>query len=307
MPKVKRLTELVKNTTFMFLIAILLGFILPGGARYTKSYLDVVLFIIMLVATSSLRIRSLLNVKSYAKGLLTTMVINYGFLSVFIVALAYTFVGYDLELLQGFIVMAAVPVAMAVVPFTYLLYGDLVVSTASAAVLYLISPIVTPMIIFALSGAEAKIFDTLIFLIKLVIIPIIASRIIVYFGEERFSRQAREAVINICIFIVVYSVIGLNRDIFFADFGVLAVILMIAVARTFGTGILVERLSGLVGVDRPTRVSYALFASFKNLALTATMALTLFGERASVPATIAIPFEVLFFLYLKHRLPSNIA
>ncbi|MCD5409996.1 MAG: hypothetical protein LRZ87_04475 [Methanocellales archaeon] len=44
-------------------------------------------------------------------------------------------------------------------------------------------------------------------------------------------------------------------------------------------------------------VTYTLFSSYKNLGLTATTSLILFGTKAAVPAAICILLEVLMFIY----------
>ena len=44
-------------------------------------------------------------------------------------------------------------------------------------------------------------------------------------------------------------------------------------------------------------MSYVLFGSFKNLALAAAITLLLFNERSAIPAAVAIPFAILFFIW----------
>ncbi len=69
----------------------------------------------------------------------------------------------------------------------------------------------------------------------------------------------------------------------------------VAAARTFGTGWLARRLS-------PSALDHvAPFAGgFKNIALAAAVAGTLFGPAAAVPALACFPAEVAYFLMLAH-------
>jgi predicted Na+-dependent transporter len=73
--------------------------------------------------------------------------------------------------------------------------------------------------------------------------------------------------------------------------------------RTFGVGIAAEYSLRFAGLQKTDRISYVLFASYKNLALTATLAIALFEPVAAVPATICIVFEILLVIFLLRWYP----
>ncbi|MCJ7464345.1 MAG: hypothetical protein MUO81_06345, partial [Thermoplasmata archaeon] len=52
------------------------------------------------------------------------------------------------------------------------------------------------------------------------------------------------------------------------------------------------------GVPKASRIPYVLFASYKNLGLTATLAIALFQPVVAVPATIGIVAEVVWVIFL---------
>ena len=58
------------------------------------------------------------------------------------------------------------------------------------------------------------------------------------------------------------------------------------------------------GVPKQSRISYVLFASYKNLGLTATLAIALFEPIVAVPATICIVFEVIWVIFLIRYYPG---
>jgi len=51
------------------------------------------------------------------------------------------------------------------------------------------------------------------------------------------------------------------------------------------------------------RIPYVLFSSFKNLGLTATVAIALFEPVVAIPAAICIVFEVLWTMFLLRYYP----
>ncbi|HII07218.1 MAG TPA: hypothetical protein HA349_07890 [Methanotrichaceae archaeon] len=123
----------------------------------------------------------------------------------------------------------------------------------------------------------------------LILLPILASR---YVGRLRIDP---EHPINAGLFVVTYVVVGLNSGDITTEVGG---VLLIAFARTFLSGAVVYAGAAFAGVDRPQRIAYTLFASFKNLGLAATMALLLFGPRAGIPAAVCILMETLFYIFL---------
>ena len=89
--------------------------------------------------------------------------------------------------------------------------------------------------------------------------------------------------------------VGLNSTAITTEVGG---VLLVAFARTFASGAAVYAASALAGVARPQRIAYTLFGSFKNLGLTAAVALLLFGPRAAVPAAVCILTETGFYILL---------
>jgi BASS family bile acid:Na+ symporter len=104
----------------------------------------------------------------------------------------------------------------------------------------------------------------------------------------------------LAFFLIIYTVIGMNRSVFLRHFDILIIVSSIAFLRTFVSGHIVDVFSRLVGTGRERRMSYVLFGSFKNLGLAAAIAIVLFNERAAIPAAVTIPFELLFFIWFDY-------
>jgi BASS family bile acid:Na+ symporter len=71
---------------------------------------------------------------------------------------------------------------------------------------------------------------------------------------------------------------------------------LIAIARTFVIGAGVYLCARLAGVDVQKRISYTLFASFKNLGMATAVSLVLFGPKAGIPAAVCILAETSFYI-----------
>ncbi|MGC9514857.1 bile acid:sodium symporter [Methanocrinis sp.] len=276
--------ELHKNTAAILALAVALGFFLPEPAERLEPLVIPALFVMMAFSMAGIELRL-----GAGKEAATGFLLNYLFLSGLILLLAPVLLEEE-ALVLGFVVMAAAPPAVAVVPLTKLLQGDVRLALYSEALSYLGSLVLTPLIISVFArGARVGVEETAEIVLLLILLPILASRQV---GRLKIDPAIP---INAGLFVVTYIVVGLNSTAISTE---AAGVLLIAFARTFLSGAVVYAGAVLAGVDRPQRIAYTLFASFKNLGLAATVALLLFGPRAGIPAAVCILTETSFYILL---------
>ena len=129
----------------------------------------------------------------------------------------------------------------------------------------------------------------------LILLPIIVSRFL------RGYRIDTVPPINLGFFLVTYTVIGLNTQ---AIFGEVTAVALITFVRTFVIGAVVYFIASLAGEVVEKKISYTLFASFKNLGMAAAVSLVLFGPKAGIPAAVCILAETSFYIFfaaLRHH------
>ena len=246
-----------------------------------------VLMIMMAFSLTDVNLGATLG-RGSLKSSMLGLALNYGLLSGLILLLSHNL--QDEALRQGFIVMAAVPPAVAILPMTRILNGDMPLSLYSEAVSYLASLVLMPAIIYAFTRQTgiSPIFLVQISLL-LILLPALASRVV-----RRISIDP-VLPINLGFFWVTYTVIGLNQGAFWGDIGSVS---WIALARTLGIGLAIYIASRLVGSDRSHAISYTLLGTYKNLGLAAAVSLMLFGPEAGVPAAICVLAETGFFILM---------
>lgn len=292
--------NLIKNSNLIFLIAFLLGLFVGEHASPLKGYILPALVFIMSLSTTQITLSELLHFKRYLRDILIVFLINYIFLSGLILLIIRWLVK-DPDLYVGFVVMAAIPSAVAVIPFTYLLKGDMMVSLLGSASLYLLALGMAPLISFQfLEIGRIEPIKLLSSLIQLILIPFVASRVLLKWKTFYSLKEHMHFLVTFAFGFIIFIVIGINRLSFLSHFNVLLLISLIALLRTFGSGHLVHLISKISRVDRKRRMSYVLFASFKNLGLSAAISVVLFNEKAAIPSAVAIPFEILFFIWFNY-------
>ncbi len=294
------LIRFLKNRNLLLLTSFLSGLIWGEASHFLKGWILPILVLIMSLSTTHITLQELVQIKKYLRDILILTLIHYPFLSGLILFISQVWVN-DPDLRAGFIVMAAIPSAVAVIPFTYLLKGEMAVSLIGSAWLYLFALIAAPLISFLfLDVATIDPLRLALTLLQLILLPFLLSRLLLRWKSyPRFQPHAG-IFINSGFALILFIVIGMNRKVFFSHPDLLILISAIAILRTFVSGHLIDLLSRGLKVDPKRRVSYVLFGSYKNLGLAAAISLMLFNERAAIPAAIATPFEFLFLIWFNY-------
>ena len=104
--------------------------------------------------------------------------------------------------------------------------------------------------------------------------------------------------INWGFFLVIYTIVGLNRDAFMSEPETLLPVCIVAFASTFALAWLINLVFKSLGVDMSDRISLVLLGTRKMYGLAAVIAITFFSERAAMPAAVTTAFAIIHFLWL---------
>lgn len=292
----------VSRFTYMVILAMILGLFTDGyPPAYSTEISTGLLMIVMTLSLASLKLRDI-NFRAELKHSTYVLLINFGFLSAIsiVTGLVLLNINISTKIFYGFIAMAAVPPAIATIPFSKIVKGDLELATVSITFLYLSALVITPLILLLTAGQTIDIISLIQDLILLIIIPLIVSR-----GVRRLdlSSETLSIASNIVFFLLVFGIMGNNRGFIFSNLSLIPILALGLFLRTFGSGGIVLWLTQKRGVSKAKSLTYSLFAANKNEGLAIILALSLFCCEATLPAIIAIIFEILWVSYLEliHR------
>jgi BASS family bile acid:Na+ symporter len=130
--------------------------------------------------------------------------------------------------------------------------------------------------------------------VLVIVLPMLLSR-----GIMRMNLKKRDLSIsmNLSFAVLIFAVAGANREAFYEEPWIVLAVSVASLVRTFGTGLGTEFILRARGIPKADRIPNVLFASYKNLGLTATIAIALFEPIVAVPATICIVFEVVWAIF----------
>ncbi len=289
---------LFRNSGFILALAFIFGLALPQGAPATGPSLTPLLAVIMTLSIMGVSPRIFLDFKRISRPVLFSLLLNY-------VVLTFTFIGLatliiqDYELWLGFVLLAAIPAAVAVVPFTYRLEGDIDFSLVGTITTYLAAFFILPLVSTTFLGSGLIQTERLLMsLLQLVGVPLAISQLLRRTGVAAKLEKYRGTIINWSFFVVIYTIVGLNQGAFLEQPLSLMPSLLIAFISTFVLGYIVNRLARFRGVSKPSRISLILLVTRKNYGMAAAIALVLFGARAAVPAAVTTVLAIVHFIWL---------
>jgi BASS family bile acid:Na+ symporter len=296
-----RLKNLLLNRDFILILALSLGLFLGQGARWTERLVVPALAVVMTLATMGVPGGVFLAPRSLLLPAFAGVAMNYGVLGGLLLGLNFLLIR-DEALRYGFIIMTAVPPAIAVIPFTAILNGNPAFTLIATIGCYLAALVLTPLITLYFIGSgfmeSEKIFTLLG---ELILIPLILSRLLLWSKMAERVEPLKGGITNWGFFLVVYTIVGLNRDLFFAQPLAFLPAAFVALASTFLLGFIIEKTSRFFLVDSQLGINLVLLGTQKNTGLAAGLALTLFSERTAVPATVSTIFMLVYFIWLSFK------
>ena len=290
--------RLWRNRDFLLILALTLGLLAGSGAIWTEKLVLPALAVVMTLSTMGVTGSVFRSPRDLYIPFFVGLVMNFVVLGGLILGLNALLIS-DKAISTGFILLVAVPPAIAVIPFTYLLNGNNSFSLIGTIGAYLGALFITPVIAIGLLGTGfIHPLKLLVILVELILLPLVLSRILIRTGVAVHLEPVKGAITNWSFFLITYTIVGLNRGMILGQPLSLAPVAIIALATTFLLGGVIERVARLFRIDPSTITSVVLLGTLKNYALAGGLALALFSQQTAVPATVSTVFMIVYIIWL---------
>jgi len=295
------IVKIILNRNFILVLAVITGMIFGDAAVHIKDYTIYILGLTMIFSTTGIDSKSLLPVKKLFKPMLVGSVLNYIVFGIVVLILAW-FLMPSKELFLGFVVIVAAPPGVAVIPFTGILKGDIEYSILGVFGAFLASIVVAPVLIeFFSKGANVSAYSLFIMMIKLVLVPLLLSRLLLFKPIFKYVAKIRGKVVDWGFAIIIFTAVGMNRDVFFSNPKILVLTSVVLLLATFGAGSVLELVLKKAGRDYHENIAKVLLLTIKSSGFSVVTALTLFGKEAAIPSAVLAVIVLLYLLFLSIR------
>jgi BASS family bile acid:Na+ symporter len=297
-----KIRSLMRNRNFIFVFALAAGLLFDKGAYWTAPCVLPALAVVMTLSMLNFPNSALRSLRSFIVPAFLGIFMNYVILGNFIIGMSALLIQEE-QLWIGFIIMAAMPPAVAVLPFAAFLNGNEPHAFAGTMGAYIGALIIIP--VMALGLLDMKHIHTdMVFAIvmALIVIPLVFSRFLLWKRLNEKIEPLKGILTDWSFFFVLYTLVGLNRETIIGQPLFLMPSVMIAFASTFLLGFTIGVVATIVHCDKDTLTSLLLLGTLKNYGLAGGLAVLLFSREAALPAIVVMTFMILYKAWLDFKM-----
>jgi bile acid:Na+ symporter, BASS family len=259
------MTRWWRNRDFILILSVFCGLLLGQGATWTKPLVLPAPALVMTLSTMGVRRDALRSGQGLWRPVLSGLLLNSVMLGGVLLGLSFFMIS-EAAMIDGFVLLVAVPPAIAVIPFTNFLQGNTAFSLLGTVACYLGALVITPCITLAFFGTGfIEPWSLITIIAQLILVPLILARILLWSPLGQRLETVKGTIINWSFFLVMYTIVGFNREFFFTRPFILLPVVVIAVASTFMLEGLIEKVGRFMNLDRLTLTSLVLLGSLKKL------------------------------------------
>jgi BASS family bile acid:Na+ symporter len=296
-----KLKMFLRNRNVIFLLALAAGLLLPRAVPATRHLVLPALALAMALSTMEIESTAFRRPRSLLFPALLGIIMNYIILGNIIIGMAALMIR-DETIWIGFVLLAAVPPAVAVIPFSGFLRGNGPLSLFGTVGAYLGALAIMPLIALGLLSSVAfDPFKLFVIILELIVLPLAISRLLIRKGLKVRIEPYRGPVTNWSFFVVLYTLVGMNRDIILGQTLTLLPVAAISVASMFILGFLIDWVLSLFHIPKETRTSLVLLGTLKNQGMAGGFALTLFSQEAAIPAAVSTMIMIGYVIWLDFK------
>lgn len=287
-----------RNRDFILVSSVGCGLLLGRWSSWTQPLVLPALAVVMTLSTMGVRSEMLRSPRELWRPALAGLFLNYLMLGGVLLGLSFLLIR-EPAMKDGFVLLVAVPPAIAVIPFTDFLRGNTTFSLLATVACYLGALIITPLIALAFLGTSHIEPRSLVMVIaELIALPLLISRILLWTSLASRLEPIKGAITNWSFFVLTYTIVGLNQELFLQRPFTLAPVAVIALISTFLLGAGIERVGRSRRIDRSTLTSLVLLGTLKNYGIAGGLALALFSKKTAIPATVSTVFMIVYIIWL---------
>lgn len=274
-----------KYFVLIIVSSLAIGLVWHAPGLFFKQHLIAILAVMMTLSCLKIDLRKLKEVKNdwWRYGLIM------GVLFIIPTILVYPFrLFISQELFIGLLLCIAVPCAVSVVFFSDFLHGDPPKALVSTTIAHVLSPFVTPFIVWIFIHKEIGIDVSQMawFITKLIIIPLIIAQVIRLsdFVHDKLSVLANN-INTYLLFALLWGMTSPVADLFLNNLksvGIVACIIALLVSIPLVLVI-------FFGRNKQEGITWAIVSTYRNLGLSSAIAFTMFG-----PLTAVVPVVYTF-------------
>ena len=301
-----RIKFLFSRSHILFLLAILIGILLPQAAEIASVLTLPALTVILTITLLRFPRGFFRRHRPPLSGAIWGNVMNYLILGNLII-MASIFLIREEGFWVGMVLIAAAPPATTIIPLGNILRIDKQSMFSGMAGAYLGAALIIPLIgLGLLKFIPLNHLGLILLIAELVLLPLLLSRLAVDKDWDKLIENYKGHITDWCFFIIFYALVAGTRYLVIHRPLDVVYMFVIAAISTFLLGFIINLVGNYYGAAKEKISSLVFLGTMKNYGMAGAIALNVFNKQAALPALV---FSVVMFIYtiwLKYKMGNII-
>ena len=293
--------NIFRNRNFVLILALVLGLSIGDLAQYIKDYTFYILAVVLSFSTSGIVFSEIKSKQDVIKSVVLGVLLNYVVFGLILFTSAY-YLSISEEIYWGFVVIMATPPGVAIIPFSYMLKGNIQRATIATLAGFIASVFLAPLIIkFLTNNDQVEGWPLFWNIFKVIIIPIVISRFLLLKPVKNITIKIRGQVVNWGFALIIFTAVGINREVFLSDIDILLNVSLIFFIAIFVLGQVYDFISSKLKINFSERITQNLILTLKSSGFAVVISMSHFGGDATIPSAMLSIFVLLYLLFLSFK------
>ncbi len=193
---------------------------------------------------------------------------------------------------HGWIMMASMPCAIAVVTAATLKNSNLSVMVMAVSGTYVAGLLLAPLISFSLMGNAVNPLEILKYIILFIIIPLLIS---IPMKKLKLKRTTKVPIINMMMALMLFFSVNANKSLITSDPGFILLIIGFVLLRFGLLNVIAYFITKKSFIPDDSRIPFLILTVWKNTGLAISMSMVLLVPEAVLPCVISMIIETPWF------------
>jgi len=294
--------EFLTGRNTWLILCLIAGLIFNDFSIFLRDYLIWILAFLMTVSLSAFSLSDFVPFRQVYRRMAGAVLLSYLAFGLLLLGVALAIDHTDRDMLLGFVFIALAPPGVVIVPFSSLLKADVKHAVVGVMGGYLALLIIFPLTVVMMLGSSFVNYVQLLSLIAyFILLPFLLSRLLSMGRTRVFMARWRGMLINLSFSLIVYVVVGLNRDVIVGQISEILKPMLVLALVLFGGGWVLERYLRMRKTPLHRIKTLGLLFNVKNTGFSAVTALALLNERAALPSAALSVVLLVYLIYLSLR------
>jgi len=301
-----RIKFLFSRSHLLFLLAIVIGILLPQASEFVSLLTYPALTVILTITLLRFPPGFFRRPGTLLSGAIWGNVMSYLILGNLII-MASIFLIREEGFWIGMVLVAAAPPATTIIPLGNILRIDKQSMFAGFAGAYLGAVLIAPLIgLGFLKFIPLDTIGLILAIFMLILLPLFLSWLAVNEDWDKLIENYKGHIADGCFFIIFYALAAGTRYLVIDRPLEVVFMFVIAIVSTFLLGFLINLVGNYHRATKEKLSSLVFLGTMKNYALAGAIALNVFNKQAALPALV---FSVVMFIYtiwLKYKMGNDV-